>query len=136
MQRQILISAGALALALATGAEAAQSPVDRGRYIVTSVGTCGDCHSPMDAAGQVPPGRALTGAQLPFAPTVPMPVWQAIAPPIAGGPVGWTDAQLTAFLQTGKKPDGTMARPPMPAFRLNAEDAQAVAAYLKTLRPG
>ena len=53
---------------------------------------------------------------------------------LAGLPGNYTEAQLAAFLQTGKRPDGSMARPPMPPYRMSASDAQAVAAYLKSLR--
>jgi mono/diheme cytochrome c family protein len=31
------------------------------------------------------------------------------------------------------RPDGTNTRPPMPPYRLNEEDARAVAAYIATL---
>ena len=59
--------------------------------------------------------------------------WAAVAPPIAGGPVNYTDEQFAAFLQTGMRPDGSHPRPPMPAFRFNEEDSRAVVAYIKTL---
>ncbi|OYX31613.1 MAG: hypothetical protein B7Y99_09800 [Caulobacterales bacterium 32-69-10] len=131
--RRELIAAAAL---LAAGAAQAQPAlVARGDYLVNAVTGCGDCHSPRDEAGNVPKGRALTGAALSFAPTAPFPGWAPIAPPIAGGPTGYTDAQLVSFLQTGVRPDGSMARPPMPAFRLNADDAKAVVAYLRATHP-
>jgi mono/diheme cytochrome c family protein len=133
MYRQVF--AGAVALMAATAAQAQTDLVARGKYLVEAIGGCNDCHSPMDQTGKVIPGRALMGAPLMFAPTVPIP-WAPVAPPIAGGPAGYTDAQLVSFLQTGVRPDGSMAKPPMPAFRLNAEDARAMTAYLKSLRPG
>jgi mono/diheme cytochrome c family protein len=133
MYRQVF--AGVFALMAATAVQAQTDPAARGKYLVEAIGGCNDCHSPMDQTGKVIPGRALTGAPLMFAPTVPMP-WVPVAPPIAGGPAGYTAAQLASFLQTGVKPDGSMTKPPMPAFRLNAEDARAVTAYLMSLRPG
>jgi hypothetical protein len=42
---------------------------------------------------------------------------------------------MVKFLTTGSDPDGKKARPPMPAFRLNARDARAAYLYLKSL-PG
>jgi mono/diheme cytochrome c family protein len=133
----IWLASAALAAA-ATGAAAQDRAalVKRGDYLVNNIGGCNDCHSPLDATGKIPPGRALTGAQLIFAPTVPLPEWAPVAPPLAGGPADYTEAQLVSFLQTGKRPDGSTARPPMPAFRLTEEDARAVAAYLASLRPG
>jgi hypothetical protein len=42
---------------------------------------------------------------------------------------------MVKFLTSGINPDGKKAMPPMPAFRLNAQDARAVFLYLKSL-PG
>lgn len=105
--------------------------VERGRYLVDGIGLCSDCHTPRDEKGQLIRERLLLGAALPFQPTVPMP-WAPAAPPIAGLPA-MTEAQAIAFLQTGRRPDGTQPRPPMPEFRLNQADATAVAVYLKSL---
>lgn len=111
--------------------------VERGQYLVTGIGGCNDCHTP-----QTPNGPDLThslqGAPLAFelVPALQGQVpWAPAAPPIAGGPANYTDAQFETFLQTGVRPDGSHARPPMPQFRLNADDAHAVAAYIKTLPP-
>jgi mono/diheme cytochrome c family protein len=61
-----------------------------------------------------------------------MPVWAPVAPPIAGLP-SMTAEQAARFLMHGQRPDGSMARPPMPAYRFNEDDARAVVAYLKSL---
>ena len=37
------------------------------------------------------------------------------------------------FLQTARNPRGGKAGPPMPAYTVSAEDAEAIAAYLKSL---
>jgi mono/diheme cytochrome c family protein len=105
--------------------------VARGEYLVLGIGGCNDCHTPMTPQGP-DMAHALQGATLLFAPTIEIP-WAPIAPPLAGGPVNYTDQQFEHLLQTGARPDGTQARPPMPQFRLNAEDARAVVAYIKTL---
>jgi len=107
--------------------------VARGKYLVVNVGNCGDCHTPMDKKGQPIKGQALQGAPLPFKPIASIPGWMAIAPGIAGLN-GWTDEQGIEFFTTGKKPDGSMAAPPMPAFRFNRADAAAVVAYLKSVK--
>ena len=119
----------------AEGVAGTHSPMERGKYIVEAVSTCGDCHTPRLETGAPDNSRALQGAPLGFAPTVPVPSWMAVAPPISGGPTGWSEAQLVTFLETGRKPDGSMARPPMPPFRLNHEDAVGVASYLRSLPP-
>lgn len=127
----------AFAVGLAACAPQAPAPlqgealVARGAYLVTSVGGCNDCHTPMTPQGP-DMTHSLQGATLIFAPTVEIP-WGAVAPSIAGRPAGYTDEQFVAFLQTGVKPDGSHPRPPMPAFRFNEEDARAVAAYIATV---
>jgi mono/diheme cytochrome c family protein len=107
--------------------------IARGKYLVNNVGMCGDCHSPMDKKGNPIKGRELQGAALVFKPTISIPSWIPVAPGIAG--LNWTDEQAVTFFATGKRPDGTMAAPPMPQLRLNKADAAAVTAYLKSLKP-
>lgn len=110
--------------------------VKRGEYLVHGVGMCVDCHSPRGEGGAFVADRHLSGSPLPFAPTVPMPAWAATAPSIAGLPVGWTDEAMVRFLTTGERPNNMPpTRPPMPPYRLNRADAEAVTAYLRTL-PG
>ena len=117
----------------ASVAPAIASGLERGKYLVTSVGECSDCHTPRLKDGRFDETRLLQGSVLGFAPTVPMPVWAPKSPSIAGGPEGWTRDELVAFLETGKNPQGQFARPPMPSYRLSGEDARAVADYLLSL---
>ena len=104
----------------------------RGKYLVNDVGLCGDCHTPMDKTGMPVKGQYLQGSPLFFKPTVPIPGWMSIAPRIAGLP-SWTKEQGITFFMTGKKPNGAMAAPPMPAFRFNKADATNLTVYLKSL---
>jgi mono/diheme cytochrome c family protein len=126
--------AGACVQQTSSSKPGADQLVERGQYLVTSLVGCNDCHTPMTPQGP-DNAHALQGAPLPFQLTPAlqgqMP-WAEIAPPIAGGPAGYTDEQFVHFLETGAKPDGTHARPPMPQFRMNEEDARAVVAYIKT----
>jgi mono/diheme cytochrome c family protein len=109
--------------------------IERGNYLVNRVGMCIDCHSPRDATGRFIDGKHLTGSPLGFAPTTPMP-WAVAAPRIAGLPSGFTRAQTAHFLMTGTRPNGRPSPlPPMPPYRLDREDAEAIAAYLESL-PG
>lgn len=121
-----------LTLASAPAASAA-TPVERGEYLVGNVGMCSDCHTPRDAHGALVQSALLHGAPVGFRPLHPMP-FAVEAPRIAGMPDGYTPTSLARFLETGQKPDGSMARPPMPAFRLSPDDAASVVAYLRTLR--
>jgi mono/diheme cytochrome c family protein len=134
----LLISfAGYITLAAAGSprakAEAAEK-VARGKYLVDQVGMCGDCHTPRDDQGRPIAAKYLQGAPIDFKPTAPVPVWAEKASDIAGLP-GWEDAAAIKFLMTGIAYNQLPARPPMPAYRFNRQDAEAVAAYLKSLAP-
>jgi mono/diheme cytochrome c family protein len=135
MRNRVILGSLLLVFAVTTYS-AAQAPagnVARGKYLVNSVAMCGDCHTPMDKKGQPIKGKQLQGSALVFKPTIPIPSWIPVAPSIAG--LSWTDPQAIEFFTTGKRPDGTMAAPPMPQIRLNKADAAAVNAYLKSLKP-
>ena len=133
------IRAGGFALsgaafgALVLLAAAPQSKVERGKYLVDRAMLCSDCHTPADAKGMPDKTRFLQGAPIMFRPTVQVPAWADTAPALAGL-VGYTDAQIVRALTTGVGPTGYALRPPMPAFRLSTEDAEAVVAYIKTLK--
>ena len=124
------IAFGALVL---PGADT-QSKVQRGRYIVEQMSMCADCHTPMNAKGEPDKTKWLQGTPLFFKPTVVVPNWADTAPPIAGL-AGYTDAQIVRALTTGVGAKGTPMRPPMPMFRFTQGDAEAIVAYLRTLKP-
>ena len=132
MPRRPTTRAVLIALVLATPAAAAPD-VARGDYLVNRVALCGDCHTPRDAQHQKIAAKALTGAPFPDGPNIPQ--FAHYAPPIAGLPAGRSAAAVAVLLATGAYPDGQRLRPPMPQFRLNSADAEAVAAYLASLAP-
>jgi mono/diheme cytochrome c family protein len=96
--------------------------VSRGRYLVEHVGLCADCHTPRNERGEFQRDLWLKGSALALPAT----------PPIAGLP-SMSEAQAMGYLQTGRRPDGSESRPPMPPYRFNEADASAVVAYLKSL---
>jgi mono/diheme cytochrome c family protein len=129
---RVLLLAAMMQLVCGAGASAAQNrdAIARGRYLVERVGVCGDCHTPT-IDGKRDRSHWLGGAVFPYKSP---PGFATIAPRIAGLPAGWSREQTVRFLETGARPDGTQARPPMPAYRLNPEDASAVTSYLESLR--
>jgi len=108
--------------------------IARGKYLVEGVVLCGDCHTPHDEKGEAIEGRAFRGAPLTFKPITPVPGFADKAPNIAGLR-GWEDEAAVKFLMTGIAYNDLPARPPMPQYRLNRDDAEAVVAYLKSLKP-
>lgn len=136
--RMIVIAAlGALMLGACAQQDApltGEALVARGDYLVNGVVLCGDCHTPRLENMESDQTRRLQGANI--GESGPPDVFASYAPPLAGGPANYTDEQFVAFLQTGVRPDGSHPRPPMPPYRLNEEDAQAVAAYIRSLPRG
>jgi mono/diheme cytochrome c family protein len=137
--RYILLAACAALLSACvqpTTTSASTADVEHGRYLVNNVGGCNDCHTPHLQTGAPDMAHSLQGAPLAFELVPPLQgkiPWAPVTPEIAGGPAGYSDAQFQHFLMTGERPDGSQPTPPMPAFRLNEQDARDVVAYIKTL---
>jgi mono/diheme cytochrome c family protein len=133
MNRILAATGVALSASVWLAANADAQSVERGKYLVERVGMCNDCHTPRDAKGGLIVAENLKGAPIGFRPLATMP-WADHAPPIAGLPASWTPAQMAHFLQTGKRPDGSSPRPPMPEYRLSRDDAWSVTDYLRRLK--
>lgn len=120
------------------GATASAAPgsiqVARGEYLVHHVAMCVQCHTPRDDEGRLIMDELLAGRPVPFESPVAGVEFATEAPKIAGLPAGWSREEMIHFLQTGETPAGHPPMPPMPPFRMNTEDATAVAAYLESLR--
>ena len=113
-------------------AENRNDSIERGRYLVMHVAMCVQCHSPRKEDGSLVEQRLLQGAPIPLDSPYRQ-RWAFAAPKIAGLPGGWTQESLATLLTTGRRPDGTQPSAPMPPYRLNPEDASAVADYLASL---
>lgn len=116
------------------GAAFAETPAERGAYLVNGPMGCGNCHTP----------RGPKAAEMGFAgadePMIDSPAMTVYAPNITpAGEIGtWNDAELAKALREGMRPDGTLIGPPMPArnYRgLSDSDLGAIVAYLRTLTP-
>jgi len=118
----------------ATPPDGNSTKIARGEYLVKHVSMCDDCHTLHDAHGAPIKSKHLQGAKIIFSPIEPMPssVWADTAPPIAGLTF-LNDQEAVVFFNTGKMPDGKLARIPMPPYRFSKSDAEALTAYLKSL---
>ncbi len=108
--------------------------VSRGKYIVTDVAECADCHTPIDMHGRPIMNKWLQGAVLGFKSIHPVPFWAKKSPDISGLLKGWRKVDMVRFLESGLNPKGKYARPPMPAYRMKRRDALAVTYYLLSLK--
>jgi mono/diheme cytochrome c family protein len=134
----VAVAAGLLMIAIFNDHSLAAGKSDskqiaHGEYLVKSIGQCGDCHSPMNEKGEFLQGQWLHGKKLEFGPLAPMPIWADTAPNIAGLP-GWDHEKAIQFFMTGLAPNGQPSRPPMPQYKMNRADAEAVVVYLESLK--
>ena len=133
------VAGAALVAASLTSASAAdQKQIARGKYLTTIMG-CTDCHTPGSFLGHPNMAEYLGGSDVGFAiPGLGVFVGRNLTPDPETGLGKWTTQQVITAFTTGKRPDGRILAPIMPYedFKsLTKSDAQAIAAYLKTLKP-
>ena len=132
-----LLAAGAV-MGLSALPAAAQSQVERGRYLA-SIGGCGDCHTPGHFLGKPDMARALGGSEVAFEiPGLGTFTGPNLTPDKETGLGGWTDAQVIAAIRAGVRPDGRILAPVMPWRQLSVmtdQDARSLVAYLRSLKP-
>jgi len=139
MLRKVIATVGSL-LAAAHGA-VAETPVERGAYLVNTIMACGNCHSPRDASGNLIPDQAFSGGL-----TFDTPPFKAtaanITQDIETGIGSWSDAEIKRALVEGVRPNhGHLAGVPLAAIMpanfykaLLPDDLDAVVAYLRTVK--
>ena len=129
---------GAIVFALTAGAHAqtAAIAVKRGDYLVNTIMTCGNCHTPKG------PPAAIAGKDFSGGLRFDEPPFDVTAPNITPDPdtgIGkWTDDQIKTALLTGKRPNGVQLAEIMPTSYypiLTQTDLSAIVAYLRTLKP-
>jgi mono/diheme cytochrome c family protein len=141
--RNIMLRTGIAAVAwlLAAHGALAETPVERGAYLVTSIMACGNCHTPRDGEGKLIAAQALSGGLTfttpPFVATAPN-----ITQDIETGIGSWSDAEIKRALVEGLRPDhGRLAGVPLAAIMpanfykaLLSDDLDAVVAYLRSVK--
>lgn len=124
-------------LAIATCALAESDMAVRGKYLVEEVARCQECHTPKLPDGTFDEQKWMKGMVLIVQPIEPIKGWHKTSPDLT--PAGrlwsrWKEAGLLNYLKTGLTPTGKHADPPMPTYKMRADDAEAVVEYLKTLK--
>jgi mono/diheme cytochrome c family protein len=125
------------ALAATFGVAQAQSPlVKRGDYLVNTIMTCGNCHTPKGPKGDIM-AKAFSGGlswdEPPFKVTAPN-----ITQDKDTGIGKWNAADIKKLLRTGVRPNGVQVAMIMPTNFydiITERDMDAIVAYLRTLKP-
>lgn len=118
------------------GAARAETAVERGAYLVNTIMTCNNCHTPRGPNG---PDftRALSGGQTFDEP--PFTVAGAnITPDRQTGIGDWSEAAIAHTLRSGVRPTGVPLAPVMPnSFYgiITDGDMTAIVTYLKSVKP-
>ncbi|HEX4808984.1 MAG TPA: c-type cytochrome [Bryobacteraceae bacterium] len=133
------LCAGVIAVAGTSSLRAQSANIERGRYIVDQVGACGYCHTPRLANGEPDKANYLKGMKKldmgPIgAPTIKRADHSQDLTSTSKMWERWGDKGVVTFLETAKNPKGHHADAPMPRYQMKAEDAEAVTAYLKSLK--
>jgi mono/diheme cytochrome c family protein len=133
------ISAGSAEGPAGVQARSGEAPVERGSYLVNTIGACGSCHG-RDASGNMRTDNTLAGGFVfnGIEPELGHVIAPNITPDRDTGIGKWSEADIVAALRNGKRPDGSIIGPPMPipVYReLSDQDATAIAAYLLSVKP-
>ncbi len=132
-----LVTATVAVLIAAVGGAHAETPLERGSYLVNAVMACDGCHTPRGPSGFIMEQRFSGGSQ----------VWDTPAYTVRGSNITpdretgigtWSDGDVKRSLTEGVRPSGAPLSPQMPfAFYkiLTPRDLDAVVVYLRSLAP-
>jgi mono/diheme cytochrome c family protein len=126
-----------LAALLATTATGQAETLERGSYLVNTIMTCNNCHTPMGSNG---PDftRALSGGPQVFDEPDYTVRGANITPDPETGIGKWSLSDIKRTLTTGVRPNGVSLASVMPTAYykvLTAKDLDAIAVYLKSVKP-
>lgn len=127
-----------LAWALLPCPAVAETPVERGQYLA-HIMDCGGCHNigamTPSPNFETPLAGGTIGFEIPGMGTFFPP---NLTPDEASGLGKWSDEEIIAAFTAGMRPDGRQLAPAMPWMsyaHINADDAAALVAYLRSLKP-
>ena len=127
---------GLLALAATTTLADAQSPVERGDYLVNGILTCGNCHTPRGPGGVFDNAKRLSGGPQTWDEPGFTVKGSNITPDNDTGIGSWSAADVKRAIQDGVRPTGVPLAPIMPhAFYkiFTPGDLDAVVAYVRSV---
>ena len=123
-------------IAAASGASA-QTPVERGGYLVNAVLACDNCHTPRGKSGLIMEKRFSGGSQTWDTPAYTV-KGSNITPDRETGIGAWSDDEIKRALTEGIHRHGRPLAPqmPFPFYKiLTPRDLDAIVAYLRSVAP-
>jgi cytochrome c2 len=131
-----MMATSVIAAIFGVAGQAQTGSVARGKELTEQVAKCQDCHTRRTATGELDRDAWLKGvASDPVKEPSGKPVVHI--PDITGGGslfMVWGEKGMRRFLEKGTSPAGTTPSVHMPAYKLKRDDAEAIIAYLKSLR--
>jgi mono/diheme cytochrome c family protein len=126
------------ALAASATLAQAQGSVERGKYLVEGILTCGNCHSPRVAGGALDTARLYAGGPQTWDTPEYTVKGSNITPDKETGIGAWSASGIRGAIRAGRRPSGQQLSPqmPYPFYRIfTNDDLDAVVAYLRSLPP-
>jgi mono/diheme cytochrome c family protein len=113
----------------------AETPLERGAYLVRGIAACGNCHTPKGPEGDLP-GMELAG--MTYTDSEGKVIYQLpnITPDPETGVGSWTDEQLVVAIREGIRPDGSVMEGIMPfeLYRhMSDADVKAIVAFMRSV---
>src|SRR2546426_8573288 len=121
---------------MAAGAAAAETPLERGKYLVEGILTCGNCHTPRVQGGALDAARLHAGGPQTWETSEYRVKGANITPDRETGIGGWSADEVLRAIRDGVRPNGQQLSPQMPYgyYKIfTPSDLGAVVAYVRPL---
>jgi mono/diheme cytochrome c family protein len=132
----IVIACIVMAWSIATSAAQAQGSIERGRYLVEGILTCGNCHSPRGPGGVIDTAKLYAGGPQTWDEPAYTVKGSNITPDGETGIGKWSVAETKRAMHEGVRPNGARLAPIMPYLFYKVftpGDLDAVVAYLRSV---
>jgi mono/diheme cytochrome c family protein len=116
----------------------AETPLERGQYLVNAIMACDGCHTPRPGGGAFDMSKRFSGGSQTWNEPAYLIKGSNISSDREHGIGGWSDADFKRLMSEGVRPSGVKVAPQMPfAFYkiLTPRDLEAVTAYIRSAAP-
>jgi mono/diheme cytochrome c family protein len=123
-------------VALFTGTASAETSLQRGRYLVEGILTCGNCHTPRIPGGMLDTGRLHAGGPQTWETSEYKVKGSNITPDKDTGIGAWSENDVKRAIRDGVRPTGQQLAPQMPYgyYKIfTPADLDAVVTYVRSL---